>query len=113
MRFIIISMMLASASASSQSFETCYDSLQKKIESLKAKGEKVSDDSRKEIDSLMAQMNHEHTELKRELEKKNQEINEKAHQTVEAEKNWHKRMASAYHDISDGFSRAWEALTKN
>jgi len=118
MRFIILSFIVLSTGAFSDqsslqnSFETNYNLLQKKIEALKAKGEKVTDQSRTEMENLMAQMNHQHAELKKELERKNDELNKKVDQGVKTEQDWSKRISSAYHDVSEGFSKAWEKLSK-
>jgi len=105
-----LSMVAASQPTIQSSFETNYMLLQKKVEALKEKGEKVTDQSRKEIEALMVQMNHEHAELKRELERKNQVVTQKVSETVKAEKDWSGRIAGAYHEISGGMVRAWEKL---
>jgi len=116
MRFVVVSIILFSAVAFSEqsalqnTFETNYNLLQKKIEALKSKGEKVTDQSRQEMENLMTQMNHEHAELKKELARKDEELNKKVEQGVKAKEDWSKRVTSAYHEVSEGFSRAWEKL---
>jgi ribosomal protein L9 len=116
MRFVFLSIILLSAGAFSDqitlqnSFETNYNLLQQKIEGLKAKGEKVTDQSRQEMENLMVQMNHNHAELKKELERKNQQLSQQVDQGVRTGQDWSKRISSAYQDLSDGFTKAWAKL---
>jgi hypothetical protein len=101
----------------SASFEASYAKLQKKIGELKAKGDKVSEKTRKEIEDLMVQMNHEHTELKRQLEAKNQQVREEVRQNIDAGKqkseDWSDRFSAAWHEIGGGVKRAWHKLKKD
>ncbi len=95
-----------------KSFEQSYVELQKKIYTLKEKGEKVSDGARQEMDSLMIQMNHEHSELKRQLENRNQTLNSKidsGKKTVT--EDWPKRIKGFTFEVGRGFRRAWQTLT--
>lgn len=94
-------------------FESSYLQLQRKMDALKAKGDKINEKSRQEIDYLMLELNHEHSELKRQLEKKNQQIQQKMNDSVESEQNWTKRLQSAYQEITSGFHRAWEKFSKD
>jgi molybdopterin converting factor small subunit len=93
-------------------FEQNYLRLQKKIEALKDKGEKVGEDTRKEIDALMVQMNHEHAQLKHELEVKNQQVNQKIEETKKREEDWSKRVGGAVQELGAGMKRAWNKLSK-
>lgn len=94
----------------SGSFEKNYVLLQRKIDTLKQTGEKVSDDTRKEIDGLLAQMNHDHTELKRQIEAHNQQIVQKVEETKKLKEDWVKRVTSAYQEVAGGLKRAWGKL---
>ena len=93
------------------SFDRSFVELQQKLDELKAHGEKLNEKSRKELDSLMAQMNHQHAELKRELEKKNQELNEKLSASQHQSEALLNRLSSAWSEFSSGAGRAWSKLS--
>jgi hypothetical protein len=119
MRNVLIALFLLSTSFGASSdanvsstFESSYNQLEKKVADLKAKGDKIDDQTRKEIDNLLMQMNHEHTQLKRELELKNQQLTQKVNEGVKVEQDWSQRISSAFHEVGGGFTRAWERLKK-
>ncbi len=97
-----------------KSFEQSYVQLQRKLEELKHKGEKVSAQSEKEMNDLLAQMNHEHAAIKRELEAKNQTLTKKvsdARKTVQ--EDWPDRIKRAVNELGAGLQRAWGQLNKS
>ncbi len=103
---------LATADASIQkSFESSYVQLQKQIEALKQQGGKVSTQAEKEMNQLLVQMNHEHSEIKRALELKNQQV---AQKVAAAKKtfgeDWPGRVQRALGEFSEGLERAWDQL---
>ena len=112
MRFILLSLFIFAAGAEPTSFESDYLLLQKKITSLKDKGQAVTEDTRKEIDTLMVQMNHEHAVLKHELEVKNSQLTQKVNEGVKTSQDWSGRAAGAYHELADGMKRAWQKINK-
>jgi hypothetical protein len=117
MRSILVALIIFSAAAVSEdrlpaTFESNYLLLQKKIESLKATGAKVNEDTRKQIDALMVQMNHEHTELKRELERRNSMVKATVASAQDTKDDYYKRVKAAYQALSEGAQRAWAKLKK-
>ena len=117
MRSLLAALILFSFTAVSEdklatTFETNYLLLQKKIDSLKQQGKKIDEDTRKELDAMMVKMNHEHTELKRELEKRNQQVNQKVDTVKETTADWSQRVKSAYHELSEGAEKAWSKIKK-
>lgn len=95
------------------SFDASYAKLEKKIGEIKDKGEKINDQTRKELDDLMVQMNHEHAELKRELDAKNQELQQKIDAGKDKSSDWSTRVDAALHEFGDGCKRAWGKLKKD
>jgi hypothetical protein len=59
----------------------------------------------------MAQMNHEHAELKRQLEKKNQELNQKIDEGRKKQEDWSERLSRAAHELKTGVTRAWRTVS--
>ena len=117
MRSLFVALVLFSFTAVSEdrlstTFESNYLLLQKKIDRLKAKGEKITEETRRDMDDLMAKMNHEHAELKRELEKKNSEVSARADTVHKTSVDWSNRVKSAYHELSEGAEKAWSKIKK-
>lgn len=94
-----------------KSFEASYVQLQRQIEGLKQKGGKVSAQAEKEMNQLLVQMNHEHSEIKRALELKNQQVTQTV---IEAKKtvgeDWPGRVQRALSELGAGLERAWAQI---
>lgn len=110
---ILFSPLLFSQSKTPNSFEANYLLLQNKITALKDKGEKIGEQTHKELDALMVQMNHEHTELRRQFDKKNVDINQKVSEGLKTGQDWSTRALNACHELVDGFKRAWNKIKKD
>jgi predicted nuclease with TOPRIM domain len=93
------------------SFDRSFVELQRKLDDLKAHGDKLNEKSRKELDDLLVQMNHQHAELKRELDKKNQELNEKLTASQHKGEVLLNRLSDAWSELSSGAGRAWNKLS--
>ena len=117
MRSLFVAIILFSFTAVSEdrlstTFESNYLLLQKKIDKLKSRGQKISDETRKDMDDLLVKMNHEHVELKRELERKNSEVANKVDTVHKTSVDWSNRVKSAYHELSEGAEKAWSKIKK-
>ena len=83
----------------------------KQIEALKQQGGKVSTQAEKEMNQLLVQMNHEHSEIKRALELKNQQVTQKVAAAKKTfGEDWPGRVQRALGEFSEGLERAWDQL---
>lgn len=78
---------------------------------MKASGEKINDDAKKDIERMMVQLNHEHTELKRQLERKNQQVVEQVKSAQNTGETWTHRLGDAAKEFEDGAKRAWHKIS--